>query len=524
MRFPPPVPPWLARHRRKGALLLLAAVIGATGIASGARFSTAEADQSRAGVTVPADLVGVLAQAALSCPTLTPARLAGQLMAASGFASGTDGIAGFDVAEWEQWRPWPGAEQTDPKANVVALAHHMCDLAGSLREANIDGELWTLSLAAHDQGLSGVVAARAVPAAAEAYVAEVTGYADWYTSNTDFGASEAPSGAAPSAAADAVAPQPVPAAYVELISAAGRTCEQISPAKLAGQLMAASAFNPDLLGDDGGQGIAQFLPGVWERYGAEGQSPWKPADAVPALARAMCGLTTDLSGLARDPYPAALAAVEWGPAALDGPDDATIRAYADRVLAYAAYYSQDKRLAGTATGGGATPAPHPSAATGSSPAPDRSSRPAAAPKSSTPAPKATTGSSTAAARLTGDQIYGYADKCLYAPSAAEWQQLAIRTCSSSAADQRWTLTGGTVRQGSLCMDLDAGATANGTKVQLFTCNGSDAQKFTLNGNHDLVNTAYDKCVDVAEWNRSDGAVLQLWDCNGGGNQKWFLRG
>ncbi|GAB3806203.1 hypothetical protein GCM10027605_33820 [Micromonospora zhanjiangensis] len=49
---------------------------------------------------------------------LTPARVAGQLMAESGLdnkssrtASGGRGIAGLRDADWKKWAPWPDAKR-----------------------------------------------------------------------------------------------------------------------------------------------------------------------------------------------------------------------------------------------------------------------------------------------------------------------------------------------------------------------------------------------------------------------------
>ncbi|HWS36822.1 MAG TPA: hypothetical protein VN408_29285, partial [Actinoplanes sp.] len=339
----------LPRFRRTGGILLLAGLVGIAGVASSADFGTASAEQAAyVGVAVPAGLVDVIAQASLSCPSLTAPRVAGQIMAESGFQNGAGGLAGLTGQQWEQWKPWPDAAQTDAAANVTALAHRMCDLAGQVRNTQIDGDAWMLALAAYDIGMPTVVGAKAVPSAAEGYVTAVTGYTAWYVAQADTVVMPSASVPAPVVAPGGSAPGKIPDAYVDLIVKAGGTCPQIGAAELAGQLMAASAFNPDLLGADGSQGIAQFLPSVWQRYAKAGESPWEPADAIGVLARTMCALTSNLRGITADPYPSALAAYHWGATTLerpgDMPDSAAVKAYADRVIAYAAYYAQDARL------------------------------------------------------------------------------------------------------------------------------------------------------------------------------------
>ncbi|HEY2518139.1 MAG TPA: family 16 glycosylhydrolase, partial [Polyangiaceae bacterium] len=75
-----------------------------------------------------------------------------------------------------------------------------------------------------------------------------------------------------------------------------------------------------------------------------------------------------------------------------------------------------------------------------------------------------------------------------------------------------------------CVDVAARGTANGTKIQLYDCNGTPAQAFVTtdagNGFVSLVNTNSNKCLDVAANSPNDGTVVQLYDCNGTNAQKW----
>nr|WP_240762829.1 hypothetical protein [Micromonospora sp. HM134] len=347
-----PGPPIVARIVA-GLMALALAVLA--GFAASTGFGTATAETVE-GKPVPADQVPLIAQAALSCPTLTAPRLAGQLMAASGFVAdartddGGSGVAGLTDELWQRWLPWPDAPRLDVAANIVALAHHMCDLVGQVSHGDIDGDTWQLALAAHRSGMPAVQADRGVPDAAAGYVRTVVGYAEWYSRQPDFDpdAADASPTPAPPAPPAGSAPRPIPDEHLAAILAAGRTCPAVTPAKIAGQLMAASGFNPNLLGPNGAQGIAQFLPTVWSRYATAGQSPWDAATAIATLGRTMCALTTDLGGLTADPYPLALAAFQWGPGVQAGgaPDLGTVDEIAGRVLAYAAFYAQDPRLGG----------------------------------------------------------------------------------------------------------------------------------------------------------------------------------
>jgi chitinase len=74
--------------------------------------------------------------------------------------------------------------------------------------------------------------------------------------------------------------------------------------------------------------------------------------------------------------------------------------------------------------------------------------------------------------------------------------------------------------GGKCVDVAAAGTANGTKVQLFTCNGTGAQSWTHTSSNQLVNANSGKCLDATGVSSADGTPLQIWTCSGGTNQAW----
>ncbi|MEV4757850.1 hypothetical protein AB0J86_22420 [Micromonospora sp. NPDC049559] len=372
--------------RRWVAIGILLVLMGGAGVAASAGFGTATAEETElAGRPVPAGQVEAIAAAAHACPVLTPARLAGQLMAASGFdanaktANGGTGIAGLTEAAWEEWKPRTTSARTDPAANVAALAHLTCDLVGQVRRAGIGGDPWRLALGAYHSGVEAVRAAKGIPPAANGYVDRVSGYAAWYAhrsgTGTKPGGPTGPIGAVPGAGTDA---KPVPDTYLAAVLAAGRACSGLTPARVAAQLMAASGFNPNLLGSHSTQGIAQFSPQVWARYAPSptSTSPWDPSVAIPTLGLTMCALFDELGGLGKDSYPLALAAFRVGPDAVRQsgglPDDADVRAYVNLVMGYVGYYQQDPRLGGKPAAGGkpatATPSPGGQPATAAPPA------------------------------------------------------------------------------------------------------------------------------------------------------------
>ncbi|RDD86848.1 ThuA domain-containing protein [Streptomyces parvulus] len=72
--------------------------------------------------------------------------------------------------------------------------------------------------------------------------------------------------------------------------------------------------------------------------------------------------------------------------------------------------------------------------------------------------------------------------------------------------------------GGKCLDVDNSMTADGTKIQLWTCNGTGAQRWTRADDGTV--TALGKCLDVSGGGSADGTKIQLWTCNGSGAQKW----
>ena len=69
-------------------------------------------------------------------------------------------------------------------------------------------------------------------------------------------------------------------------------------------------------------------------------------------------------------------------------------------------------------------------------------------------------------------------------------------------------------------DGRAGGSADGTKIQLWTCNGTGAQQWTYSAGHDLVNPQANKCLDVTGNNSANATRLQIWTCTGAANQRW----
>ena len=132
-------------------------------------------------------------------------------------------------------------------------------------------------------------------------------------------------------------------------------------------------------------------------------------------------------------------------------------------------------------------------------------------------------------------------KCLDLPngSTADGTKLQLYTCHpQNGQNQTWlTLTDSpnlnTIingRSSNVCMDLpDDGsgiAVNDGTPIQAFHCHGSVNQEWVLvpfaAGGSLIVSARSGKCLDVAGASTADGAKVQQYTCHGGANQRWTV--
>ncbi|MFB9511476.1 RICIN domain-containing protein, partial [Streptomyces aurantiacus] len=89
--------------------------------------------------------------------------------------------------------------------------------------------------------------------------------------------------------------------------------------------------------------------------------------------------------------------------------------------------------------------------------------------------------------------------------------------------QKWTVPGdGTLRALGKCLDISGGASADGTKIQLWTCNGTGAQTWTPQADGTVRNPQSGKCLDASGGTWNDGTPVHLWTCHTNANQKWAL--
>jgi alpha-galactosidase len=119
-------------------------------------------------------------------------------------------------------------------------------------------------------------------------------------------------------------------------------------------------------------------------------------------------------------------------------------------------------------------------------------------------------------------IVGLASKCVdvFNNQTANGTKVELWSCNGGA-NQQWTVgSDGTVRSLGKCLDINGG-TSNNTLIALWDCNGGANQQWqAYNGG--LRNPQSGRCLDVPNNNSTNGTQLIIWDCNGGANQRWTL--
>ena len=125
----------------------------------------------------------------------------------------------------------------------------------------------------------------------------------------------------------------------------------------------------------------------------------------------------------------------------------------------------------------------------------------------------------------GKVVLANGGKCLddTGSSTADGNKIQIWTCNGGAS-QKWTVAqDGTLRVYGKCLDVANGGTANGTAVQLWNCNTDDAnQRWQVGTGTELINPHSGKCLDDPYSRTANGTKLDIWSCNGGSQQHWTL--
>lgn len=139
-------------------------------------------------------------------------------------------------------------------------------------------------------------------------------------------------------------PVVVPPEYRALLRDAAESCPKIPVEILAAQIAAESNWDTQASSVAGAQGIAQFMPAVWEQYGIDAnddgeRSIWDPVDAIHSAARLNCVNRTLVKGVSGNRLENTLAAYNAGYGAVrkyDGvPPYPETEAYVKKILANA---------------------------------------------------------------------------------------------------------------------------------------------------------------------------------------------
>jgi len=88
-------------------------------------------------------------------------------------------------------------------------------------------------------------------------------------------------------------PVVVPDEFRPILKKAAQRCDAVPLEVLAAQISAESGWDPRATSAAGAQGIAQFMPAVWEQYGIDGNGDgvadvWDPVDAIHSAAELNC--------------------------------------------------------------------------------------------------------------------------------------------------------------------------------------------------------------------------------------------
>ena len=114
----------------------------------------------------------------------------------------------------------------------------------------------------------------------------------------------------------------------------------------------------------------------------------------------------------------------------------------------------------------------------------------------------------------------------------------IEASGSMTSDYHWAGVGhAQVDVSNKCMDDNGNSSNNGTKIQIWTCTSGDAgQNFLFqpdtapgqyaNDGLSQLGTIriHSKCLNIVNNGTANGSKIQLWSCNGGANEEWEITG
>ncbi|HEV3068727.1 MAG TPA: RICIN domain-containing protein [Streptosporangiaceae bacterium] len=121
---------------------------------------------------------------------------------------------------------------------------------------------------------------------------------------------------------------------------------------------------------------------------------------------------------------------------------------------------------------------------------------------------------------TGKPIKGDHGKCLDDSGAgtANGTKVDIWTCNNTVA-QQWTFTSGALSVQGKCLD-DSSQGGTGSKLVIWTCNGHNAQIWTHRSNGEYVLKLNNLCLTDPSGSTVNGTQVQVRTCNDFADQQW----
>lgn len=111
-------------------------------------------------------------------------------------------------------------------------------------------------------------------------------------------------------------------------------------------------------------------------------------------------------------------------------------------------------------------------------------------------------------------------ECLQAQSVSG-AKVVIANCGKGGAIQRWTVTGGKLRSGSLCAAISSTSAAS-PGIVLRHCASQKTQQWSVAGRDELRNAANGKCLTDPNSSLTAGTQVNATRCVNAKNQTWWL--
>lgn len=126
---------------------------------------------------------------------------------------------------------------------------------------------------------------------------------------------------------------------------------------------------------------------------------------------------------------------------------------------------------------------------------------------------------TAVTGLDGGALAGAAfGVCATRAAGAAGAAVVVGACGQSLPAQQWTITGDTLRSGTLCLTAGAGQPA----VTVSTCTGDASQTWAARGAGQLKNAGTGLCLRDQNANHAAGRPLSLASCTHARGRTWWL--